>query len=247
MAPAVSASRSRIKPRVEKALAERPLRAMARSASARASVVFAGQVARPGAIVEGERGLRRELDGTRVVGDRAAEIEPLAPGIAAVDVGVGSAGIELDGLFEIRHGALVVVLGLPGAAPIVVSGRGRIELDRLVVVGDRAIEVALAPPGNAAIVERRGVARVDAQGVVVVGDGAVGVALVVEGVAAIVESDGKFWIELDRLIVVGDGAIEVALLIIGIAALVVGAGMLRIELQRLAESAMAWSRSPSRR
>jgi hypothetical protein len=51
--------------------------------------ILAGEIMRPGAIVKGERGGRGELDGARVVGERAGKVEPLALGVAAIDVGVG--------------------------------------------------------------------------------------------------------------------------------------------------------------
>jgi hypothetical protein len=113
--------------------------------------VVAGEVARPGTIVKGEGGGRRQLGGAGVVGNGAGKVEPLALGVAAVDVGVRRTRIELDGLIEIGDGALVLALGLPGAAAVVVGCGRRVELDRLVIIGDRAIEVAFAPPSDAAI------------------------------------------------------------------------------------------------
>ena len=185
---------------------------------------LAGKVMRPGAVVISQRRVRRQRDGQRVVGDRRGEVEPLALGVAAVDVGVGQTRVELYRLIEIGQRAVELALGGPGAAAIVVGRSRRIELDRLVVVGNGAIGIAFVAPGNAAIVIRGGIIRVDAQRRSVVGDGAAGIALVVIGIAAIVVGDGELRVEPDRRIVVGDGAVEIALLIIGIAALVEGAG-----------------------
>ena len=170
--------------------------------------IVAGEIARPGAIVVGKRGARRQLDGARVIGDRFGICQLLALGIAAVDVSVGRTRIEPDRLIEIGDGAIVFALGQPSAAAIVVGGSRRIELDRLIVVGDRSIEVALASPGDAAIVKRRRVVRIDAQGLVIVGDGAIRFTLVVKRIAAVVVGDGEFRTELDRLIVVRDRVLE---------------------------------------
>ena len=76
---------------MEKALAEWALSAIARSASAKRLDIVAGEVMRPGAIVEGERRVRRKLDGVGVVGDGFGEIELFALGVATIDVGVGRA------------------------------------------------------------------------------------------------------------------------------------------------------------
>src|ERR1700722_380234 len=196
---------------------------------------FAGKIMRPGAVVIGERGFRRQRDGKRVVGDGSGEVEPFALGIAAVDVGVGQTRIEFYRLIEIGERAVKLALCGPGAAAIVVGRGRRIELDRLVVVGNGAVGIAFVAPGNAAIVVRGGIAGVDAQRRSVVGDGAAGIALVVIGIAAIVVGDGELRIKPDRRVVVGDGAVEIALLIIGIAALVEGSGQARIETHRLAQ------------
>src|SRR5580704_15150419 len=96
---------------------------------------LAGKVMRPGTIVIGERGVRRQRDGERIVGDRRGKLEPFAPGVAAVDVGVGQTRIELDGLIEIGQRAGGLAFSGPGAAAIVVGHSRRIELDRLVVIG----------------------------------------------------------------------------------------------------------------
>src|SRR5208283_2799168 len=154
--------------------------------------VVAGEVVRPGTIVKGQCRGRRQLGGAGVVGDGAGKVEPLAFGVTAVNVGLRRARIEPDGLIEIGNRALVLALGLPGAAPVIVGRRRRIEFDRLIIIGDRAIEVAFAPPSDAAIVERDGIARIDAQGLAVVGYGVVWVTFVVESVAAIVVGDDEF-------------------------------------------------------
>ncbi len=73
--------------------------------------VVAAEITRPGAIVEGERGARRQLDRAAVICDRVTEREPVPLGIAAVDVGVGGARIELDGLLEVGAGAVVFPFG----------------------------------------------------------------------------------------------------------------------------------------
>ena len=50
--------------------------------------VLAGEIMRPGAVVIGQRRIRRQRDGVRVVGDGAGKVELLALGVAAIDVGV---------------------------------------------------------------------------------------------------------------------------------------------------------------
>ena len=116
---------------------------------------------RPGAIVEGERGIGRKLDSPRVVGDGLVEREPFAFGIAAVDVGVCRARIELDGLVQIGNGAIGLAFGEEGAAPIVLGRGRRIELDGLIVIGNRVIKIAFAAPRDGAIVERHRVVWID--------------------------------------------------------------------------------------
>jgi len=141
-APALSASRSRISPRVEKSARRTRIERDGAIGVGEGFDILAGEVMRPGAIVIGECRIRRELDGVRVVGDGVGKSQPLALGVAAVDVGVGRARIELDGRIEIGDGALVLALGEPGAAPVVVGRGRRIELDRLIVIGNSAIEIA---------------------------------------------------------------------------------------------------------
>ena len=88
MAPAVSPSRSRMSPRVEKAPAElRVQRDGAIDVGERIGIL-AGEIMRPGAVVIGERRVRRKRDRLRVVGDGAGKVELLALGVAAVDVGI---------------------------------------------------------------------------------------------------------------------------------------------------------------
>src|SRR6202023_2587410 len=113
---------------------------------------LAGKIMRPGAVVIGQRRVRRQRNGERVIGDRRGKIEPFALGIATVDVGVGQAGIEFYRLIEIGQRAVGLALGGPGAAAIVVGRSRWIELDRLVVVGNGAVGIAFAAPGDAAIV-----------------------------------------------------------------------------------------------
>src|SRR6478672_2801426 len=81
--------------------------------------VFAAEIVRPGAIVVGERRVRRKLDCAGIVGHGVGEFEALAFGIAAIDIGVSKPRIELDGLIEIGNGSLRLTLCDPGAAPVV--------------------------------------------------------------------------------------------------------------------------------
>ena len=119
--------------------------------------VFAAEIMRPGAIVVGERRVRRKLDRAGIVGHGVGEFEAFAFGVAAIDVGVGKPRIELDGLIEIGNGSLRLTLCDPGAASVVECGGRGIELDRLIIVGDRAVDIAFAPPRDASVVHRRGI------------------------------------------------------------------------------------------
>src|SRR3984957_19655189 len=146
---------------------------------------FAGKVMRPGAVVIGQRRVRRQRDGKRVVDDRRGEVEPLALGIAAVDIGVGQTRIEFYRLIEIGERAVKLALGGPGAAAIVVGRGRRIELDRLVVVGNGAAGIAFVVIGIAAIVVGDRELRVEPDRRLVIGDGAVEIALLIIGIAAL--------------------------------------------------------------
>src|SRR5262249_43318029 len=119
---------------------------------------FTAEIVRPSSVVIGERSVGGNLDDAGIIRYGVGELEAIAFGVAAIDIGVGEPRIELDGLIEISHGPPRLTLGDPGAAAVVVGCCSWVQSDGLIVVGDRAVEIAFVPPSHASVVECRRVA-----------------------------------------------------------------------------------------
>ena len=99
------------------------------------------------------RGIRRERERRRIVGDRALGVALGVPGVAAADEGARALRVEADRLVEIRDGAVVLAALVEGVAAIRPGARVvAVEPDRLVVVRDRRREVAAGALRDAAVV-----------------------------------------------------------------------------------------------
>ena len=139
-------------------------------------------------------------------------------------------GSRRDGLVVVGDGLVVLLLGEPGVAAVVVRhGELGVEADRLVVVGDGLVVLPLGVPGVAAVVVRHGELGVEGDRLVVVGDGLVVLLLGEPGEAAVVVRHGELGVEGDRLVVVGDGLVVLLLGEPDEAAAVVRPGELGVE------------------
>ncbi|HEV2162925.1 MAG TPA: hypothetical protein VGR52_11930 [Stellaceae bacterium] len=191
--------------------------------------VAAGLVAQllfaPAAPVPGVRLLGVDLYRNVEILFGVAEILFVPIGGAAVEIGVGIAGLQRDGMGVVRESEIVLAEMPPGDAAIDIGfGVVRLQPDRLRVILFGAVVLILFLERQAAIDIGVFVVGLEAERGVEIGDGAVVVAFVLIGETAIDQRGLVPRIELQRLGIVGDRLVVLAFVVIGVAAVVKGDG-----------------------
>ncbi len=133
--------------------------------SSMAAVCWGQRLIGEGAVVEGARVVRIEVDGGVEIRKRELELVVLAVDIAAPDIGDGVVRIDLDRLVVVGEREVVVLQPALDERPVGIGlVEGGIDLDRLVEVGDRLAQLVGAAVGGAADVVGVGVGGVQFDG-----------------------------------------------------------------------------------